>query len=55
MCEDTTDQYLAYKLIELNQDWKARWLYIINHHLELSKPSGSQPKHKPWWNTGPTM
>jgi hypothetical protein len=55
MCEGTTDQYLAYKLIESNQDWKAKWFYIRNHHLELPKPSGSQLKHKPWWNTEPTM
>jgi hypothetical protein len=55
MHEDTADQYMAYKLIESNQDWKAKWFYIINHHPELPKPSGSQPKHKPWWNTEPTM
>jgi hypothetical protein len=55
MCEDAADQYLAYKLIESNQDWKTKWFYISNHHPELPKPSGSQPKHKPWWNTEPTM
>jgi hypothetical protein len=55
MREEDTDQYLPYKLIESNQDWKAKWFYISNHHLELSKPSGHQSKHKPWWNTKPTM
>jgi hypothetical protein len=55
MRDDATDQYLSYKLIESNQDWKAKWFYISNHHPELSKPSGHQLKHKPWWNTGPTM
>jgi hypothetical protein len=55
MREDAADQYLGYKLIELNQDWKAKWFYISNHHPELPKPSGNQPKHKLWWNTEPTM
>jgi preprotein translocase subunit Sec61beta len=55
MCEEAANQYLAYKLIESNQDWKAKWFYISNHHPELPKPSGNQPKHKPWWNTEPTM
>jgi hypothetical protein len=40
MREDTADLYLAYKLIESNQDWKAKWFYISNHHSELPKPSG---------------
>jgi hypothetical protein len=55
MRKDATDQYLVYKLIDSNQDWKAKWLYITNHHLELPKPSGKQPKHRAWWNTEPTM
>jgi hypothetical protein len=55
MREDVTDQYLSYKLIDSNQDWKAKWFYITNHHPELSKPSGKQPKHRAWWNTEPTM
>jgi hypothetical protein len=55
MREDVSDQYLSYKLIESNQDWKYKWFYISNHHLELPKPSGKQPKHKLWWNTEPTM
>jgi hypothetical protein len=55
MCEDVADQYLPYKLIDSNQDWKARWFYISNHHLELPKPSGCQPKHASWWNMEPTM
>jgi hypothetical protein len=29
--------------------------YITNHHPELPKPSGKQPKHCPWWNSEPTM
>jgi hypothetical protein len=46
---------LSYKLIDSNQDWKAKWFYITNHHPELPKPSGKQPKHLAWWNTEPTM
>jgi hypothetical protein len=55
MREDTAEQYLLYKLIDSNQDWKAKWFYITNHHPGLPKPSGKQPKHCPWWNTEPTM
>jgi hypothetical protein len=55
MREDAAEQYLAYKLIDTNQDWKSKWFYITNHHPELPKPSGKQPKHQPWWNTEPTM
>jgi hypothetical protein len=32
-----------------------KWFYINNHHLELPKPSGCQPKHALWWNMEPTM
>jgi hypothetical protein len=46
---------LSYKLIDSNQDLKAKWFYITNHHPELPKPSGKQPKHRTWWNTEPTM
>jgi hypothetical protein len=28
MCEDAADKYLAYKLIDSNQDWKAKWFYV---------------------------
>jgi hypothetical protein len=55
MREDAAEQYLSYKLIDSNQDWKAKWFYITNHHPGLPKPSGKQPKHRPWWNTKPTM
>jgi hypothetical protein len=55
MWEDAAEQYLSYKLIDSNQDWKAKWFYITNHHPGLPKPSGKQPKHRPWWNTEPTM
>jgi hypothetical protein len=48
-------QYLSYKLIDSNQDWKAKWFYITNYHPGLPKPSGKQPKHRPWWNTELTM
>jgi hypothetical protein len=41
MRKDAADQYLAYKLIDSNQDWKAKWFYVKNHHPELSKPNGS--------------
>jgi hypothetical protein len=46
MREDAADQYLAYKLIDSNQDWKAKWSYITNHHPELPKPSRKQLKHR---------
>jgi hypothetical protein len=55
MREDATDQYLSYKLIDPNQDWKDKWFYVTNHHPELSKPSGKQSKHRAWWNTESTM
>jgi hypothetical protein len=55
MREDAAEQYLSYKLIDSNQDWKAKWFYVTNHYPELSKPSGKQPKHRPWWNSEPTM
>jgi hypothetical protein len=28
MREDAAEQYLAYKLIDSNQDWKSKWFYI---------------------------
>jgi hypothetical protein len=37
MREDATEQYLAYKLIDSNTDWKVRWFYITNHHPGLPK------------------
>jgi hypothetical protein len=55
MREDAADQYFSYKLIDWNQGWKAKWFYITNHHQELPKPSGKQPKHQAWWNTELTM
>jgi hypothetical protein len=55
MREDAAEQYLSYKLIDSNQDWKDKWFYITNHHPGLPKPSGKQPKHRLWWNTEPTM
>jgi hypothetical protein len=55
MREDAAEQYLSYKLIDSYQDWKAKWFYVTNHHPELPKPSGKQPKHWPWWNSEPTM
>jgi hypothetical protein len=55
MREDAAEQYLAYKFIESNQDWKSKCFYVSNHHPEVPKPSGKQPKHRPRWNTEPTM
>jgi hypothetical protein len=55
MREDATEQYLSYKMIDSNQDWKSKWFYITNHHPELPKLSGKQPKHRPLWNSEPTM
>jgi hypothetical protein len=53
--EDAAEQYLVYKLVDSNTDWKTRWFYITNHHPGLPKPSGWQPRHREWWNTEPTM
>jgi hypothetical protein len=55
MREDAAEQYLSHKLIDSNHDWKSKWFYVTNHHPELPKPSGKQPKHRPWWNSEPTM
>jgi hypothetical protein len=55
MREDVAEQYLSYKLIYSNQDWKAKWFYVTNHHPGPPKPRGKQPKHRAWWNTEPTM
>jgi hypothetical protein len=55
MREDAAEQYLSYKLIDSNQDWKAKWFYVTNHHPGLPKPSEKQPRHRAWWNTEPTM
>jgi hypothetical protein len=55
MREDATGQYLPYKLIDSNQDWKAQWFYMSNDHTSLPKPSGYPPKHVLWWNIEPTM
>jgi hypothetical protein len=55
MREDAAEQYLAYKLIDSNEDWKSKCFYVTNHHPELPKPGGKQPKHRPWWNTELTM
>jgi hypothetical protein len=55
MREDAAEQYLAYKLIDSNQDWKERWFYVTNHHPGLPKPSERQPRHRDWWNVEPTM
>jgi hypothetical protein len=44
MREDTAEQYLAYKLIDSNQDWKAKWFYITNHHPELSEAKWEAPE-----------
>jgi hypothetical protein len=55
MREDAAEQYLVYRLINSNQDWKAKWFYVTNHHPGLSKPNGKQPKHRAWWNMEATM
>jgi hypothetical protein len=55
MMEDAAKQYLSYMVIDSNQDWKAKWFYVTNHHPELPKPSGKQPKHRSWWNSESTM
>jgi hypothetical protein len=53
--EDAAEQYLAYKLVDSNTNWKTRWFYITNHHPGLPKPSGRQPRHHEWWNMESTM
>jgi hypothetical protein len=47
MREDVAEQYLSYKLIDSNQDWKSKWFYITNHHLELPKSSGNSQSTSP--------
>jgi hypothetical protein len=37
MREDATEKYLSYKLIDSNQDWKAKWFYITNHHPRVAE------------------
>jgi hypothetical protein len=46
MHEDAVGQYLTYKLIDSNQDWKAWWFYVSNHYPSLLKLSGYLPKHQ---------
>jgi hypothetical protein len=55
MHEDVAEKYLAFKLIDSNQNWKSKWFYITNHHSELPKPSRKQSKHRPWWISEPTV
>jgi hypothetical protein len=43
MREDAAEQYLSCKLIDSNQDWKAKWFFITNHRPGLPKLSGKQP------------
>jgi hypothetical protein len=43
MREDAAEQYPSYKLIDSNQDWKAKWFYVTNHHPELPSQAGSSP------------
>jgi hypothetical protein len=35
MREDAADQYLSYKLIDSNQDWKAKWFYVEEFFYSL--------------------
>jgi hypothetical protein len=55
MREDAAEQYLSYKLIDSNQDWRVKWFYVTNYHPGLPKPSRKQPKHRAWWNMEPMM
>jgi hypothetical protein len=55
MREDSAAQYLLYKLINSNQDWKVRWFYLNNHYPALLKSSGYSLKNQPWWKIEPTM
>jgi hypothetical protein len=43
MREDAAEQYLSYKLIDSNQDWKAKWFYVKNHYLGCRSQAGSSP------------
>jgi hypothetical protein len=45
MREDVAVQYLSYKLIDSNQDWKVRLFYVNSHYPALPKLSGYPPKH----------
>jgi hypothetical protein len=41
--EDAAEQYLAYKLVDSNTDWKMRWFYITNHHPGLPRRADGSP------------
>jgi hypothetical protein len=41
MREDAAEQYLSYKLIDSNQDWKSKWFYITNHTRSCRSRAGS--------------
>jgi hypothetical protein len=43
------------QVLRASDFFKGKWFYISNHHPELPKTTGKQPKHRPWWNTEPTM
>jgi hypothetical protein len=45
MREKANEQYFDYNLIDSNQDWKYKWLYMNNHLRTLLKPSMYVPKH----------
>jgi hypothetical protein len=47
MREDAAEQYLAYKLIDSNQDWKSKWFYITNHHPSCRSSAGSSQSTGP--------
>jgi hypothetical protein len=41
MREDATEQYLAYKLIDSNHDWKSKWFYVPTTTRSCRSPAGS--------------
>jgi hypothetical protein len=43
MREDAAEQYLSYKLIDFNQDWKAKWFYITTTTQGCRSRAGSSP------------
>jgi hypothetical protein len=47
MREDAAEQYLAYKLIDTNQDWKSKWFYITTTTRSCRSPAGSNQSTSP--------
>jgi hypothetical protein len=45
MREDAAEQYLSYKLIDSNQDWKAKWFYVTQNTNGVPQEIQRDKKH----------